>query len=151
MPARHAVDRVVDENDGNRDPELGGVHDLGQADRGQIAVTLVAHHNGLGVGDLVTETDGRGPAVGGLRVARIKVIVKEDRASYRRDHDGAVPHPELDQKLGDVLVGQSVSATRTIVGRGPLQSLAVSVSVEVLEEGSCRRHRDTSVISLTLS
>ncbi len=48
LPARHAVDAVVHEDDGDGFAAIGGMHDLRRADRCQVAIALVGHHHAAG-------------------------------------------------------------------------------------------------------
>ena len=139
LAAGHAVDGVVDEDDGDRDAELRGPDDLGEADGGEVAVALVGDDDRLGVRELVADGDGGGAAVRGLRVADVEVVVEEDGAADRGDGDRPVLDAELLDRLGEVLVGEAVAAARAVVRRVPLQPLAVGVALELLvEDGSCR-------------
>ena len=81
LAAGHSVDRVVDENHRERDTQLSRGHDLREADGSEIAVPLVADHDGVGVGDLVPQSHRRGASVSGLRVSDVEVVVEEDRAA----------------------------------------------------------------------
>ena len=47
MAARHAVNGVVDKNDGNVFAADGGMYNFGHTDRGQVSVALIGKHNRL--------------------------------------------------------------------------------------------------------
>ena len=83
LPTGHAVDRVVHEDERHGKPHRRGLHDLRQADGGQVAVALVAQYHRLGVGDLMSQCDGGRPPVRRLRVPDVQVVVHEDRAPDR--------------------------------------------------------------------
>ncbi len=98
-------------------PELRRRDDLGEADRGEVAVALVADDDRVGVRELVADGDRGGAAVRGLRVADVEVVVEEDGAADRRDGDGPVLDAELVDRLGEVLVREAVPAARAVVRR----------------------------------
>ena len=85
LSAGHAVDGVVDEDDGDVFAAIGGVQNLRGADGRQIAVALVADDDALGPAAL----DGSGyrgsAAVRGLHIADVEVIVGKDRAADGTD------------------------------------------------------------------
>ena len=114
--------------------ELRGADDLGEADRGEVAVALVADDDRVGVGHLVADRHRRRAAVRGLGVADVEVVVEEDAAADRRDRDRAVLDAELVDRLGQVLVDEAVAAARAVVGRLALEALAVGVALEALVE-----------------
>jgi hypothetical protein len=78
LAARHPVDGVVDEEDRDLLAAVGGVDDLRGPYRREIAVSLVADDEAFGPGPLQRRGDGRGPAVGGLHVADVEVVIGED-------------------------------------------------------------------------
>lgn len=80
LAAGHPEDGVVDEDHRHRHAQLGCADDLGQADRRQVAVALVADDDRVRVGRLVADAHGRRPAMRGLRVADVEVVVGEHRA-----------------------------------------------------------------------
>ena len=115
LAAGHAVNRVVDENHGNVLTAIGGVQNLRRADGREISVALVANDNAFGA----AAPDGRGHSgrapVRRLHVARVEVVVREDRAAHGTDHDGAVLHAQLVDGLRHHLVHNSVAAAGTEV------------------------------------
>ena len=131
-------------------PELRRRDDLGEADGGEVAVPLVGDDDRVGVRELVADRDGRGAAVGGLRVADVEVVVEEDRAADRGDGDGPVLDAELVDRLGEVLVREAVAAARAVVGRVALEPLAVRVALELAVEGG-RGHTVTSCPAATFT
>ncbi len=139
LASGHAVDGVVHEHERHGQADLRGLDDLGQADRGEIAVPLVADHDRLGVGQLVAEGDRRRPAVRRLRVADVEVVVQEDGAAHRRDGDRPVLHSQFLDRVAEELVHQPVATTRTIVGGDPLESLAVRVPLEPIVKDASHR------------
>ena len=140
LAAGHPVDGVVDEDDADAAcPSWAALDDLGEADRGEVAVALVADDDGLGVRELVPERHRRRPAVGGLGVADVEVVVEEDAAADRRDGDRPVLDAQLLDGLGEVLVGEPVPAAGAVVGALPLEAAAVVVALEALVEDVHRR------------
>jgi hypothetical protein len=83
LPAGHAVDGVVDKEDGDVLAAVGGMDDLAHADAGEVAVALVGDDDGI----VADAADGRGhrrgAAVGALDVADVEIVVGKDRAAHR--------------------------------------------------------------------
>jgi hypothetical protein len=117
--AGHAVDGVIDEEDGDVLTPVGGVQQVVGADRSQIAVPLVGDKDGIGIGPLGTGRHRRRPAVGGLEVAAVEIVVAENRTADRAHEDGALADAEVVHRLGDELVHHPVTAARA-VGSGLL-------------------------------
>ena len=89
LPAGHAVDGVVDEDDRDGNPHLRCGDGFRQADGSQIAIALVTDDDAVGVGALVADGHGwRGHGRPG--VAHIEVVVGEDRAAHRAYQNGPV-------------------------------------------------------------
>src|SRR6185369_1120096 len=127
-----AIDRVVDEDHGDRNAELRRADDLRETDRRQVTVALITDHDRFRVRRFVTDGDRRSAAVRGLRVADVEVVIEKDAATDRRDGDRAVLDAELVDRFSQELVGEAVSAARAVVGRLALQALAVGVALEAL-------------------
>ena len=115
LSAGHAVDRVVDEEDGDLFAAIGRMHDFGGADGGQIAIALVGNHNLVGTGPFQAGRRGGSAPMRDLHVAHIKVVVGENRAAYRTDQDGLILHPQIFQSFGDQFVRDAVAASRAVV------------------------------------
>ena len=92
------------------------MHDLGGADRRQVAVSLIGNHDLVGTGALQSGGRGGRAAVRDLHVAHVKIVVGEDRAAHRADEDGLVLQPQFLQRFGDQLVRHPVPAAGTVVG-----------------------------------
>src|SRR5581483_5040379 len=92
LAAGHAVDGVVDEDDGDGFAAIGRVQNLRRTDRGKIPVALIADDNTFGPGSLDGGGYSRSPPMRRLDVADIEVIVGEDRTAHRTDQDGPVLH-----------------------------------------------------------
>ena len=136
MPAGHAVDGVVHEDDGEREAHLRDGDGLGEADGREIAVTLIRDDDGLRVGQLVAERDSGRTAMGGLGVADIEIIKGEHRAAHRAHKDGPLLQAELLDDLGDVAVDDAVAAAGAVMRAVPLEAFAMRVTPEVLIEDS---------------
>ena len=91
LPAGHAIDRVVDEEDADLFSAIGGVDDFRGADRGQVSVALIGDHDLVGTGALQASRGGRSAAVRDLHVAHVEIVVGEDRAADGADQDGVDP------------------------------------------------------------
>src|SRR3970282_1614999 len=114
LPAGHAVDGIVDEEDGDLLAAVGRVQNLRRANRRKVAVTLVGDHYAVRAGALHRGGDGGGAAVCRLHVADVEIVVGEYRAAHRTHKDGAVLQPEVFQRLCHELVRDSVAAARTV-------------------------------------
>ncbi len=136
LPAGHAIDGVVHEDDRDRQAHLGDGDGLGEADRGEVAVALVGDDDGLGVGQLVAQRDRGGAAVGGLGVADIEIIKGKHGAAHRADEDGAVLQVQLLDDLGEVAMDDAMAAAGAVVRAMALEALTVRVAPEVLVKDS---------------
>ena len=117
LPAGHAVDRVVHEDHGDREPHVRGVEDLREADRREVAVALVAHDDRVRVRELVADRDRGRAAVRRLEHVDVEVLVGEHRASHRRDADGAVEQAEFIEHLGRQAMDDAMRAAGAVVRR----------------------------------
>ena len=115
LSACHAVDRVVDEEDGDFFAAVGGVDDFGSADGGEVTVALVGDDDLVGTGALDPGCAGGGAAMGELHIANIEIVVGEDGAADRADEDGFVLQAEVGEGFRDQLVDDAVSTARTVV------------------------------------
>ena len=114
----HAVDGVVDEDDGELLAPVGGVDDLVGAYGGEVAVALVGEDAGAGVDALDAGGDGGGAAVRGLVHVAVEVVIRENGTSDRRDADDVVGQTELLDRLTDEPVGYAVVAAGAVVEHG---------------------------------
>ena len=101
--------------------------DLGSADRGQVAVTLVGEDELVGLRSSDSGRYGRRTAVGRLDEVDVEVVVGEDAAADRGDTDRALGQVHLVEQLADQAVDDAVPATRAIVGRLLAQRLGALV------------------------
>ncbi len=115
LTAGHAVDGVVHEEHRDVFAAIGGVNDLGRADRGQIAVALIGNDDLVGMRALDAGGDRRGASVRRLDVAHIEVVVAEHRAADRRDENGVVLQTEFVDGFGNQLVRNAVTAAGTVM------------------------------------
>ena len=110
---------------------MSRLDDLRQPDRGEVAVALVADHNRIRIGHLVTDRHRRCPAVRRLGVADVQIVVQKYAASHRRDGDGAVLDLQFLDRFSDEIMGDAVSAAGAVVGRMPLQPGTVGMPLEI--------------------
>ncbi len=115
LSARHAVDRVIDEEHGDVFTAIGGVNNLRRADRRQISIALIADDDAAGVCPLDAGCDRRGASVRRLHVAGIEVVVAEHRAPDRRHQHGPVLQAEVVQGFGDELMDYAMTAAGTVM------------------------------------
>ena len=83
LPAGHAIDRIVDEEDADFFSAIGGVHDFRRADRGQVSIALIGDHDLVRTGPLQAGGRGGSAAVRNLHVAHVEIVVGENRAAHR--------------------------------------------------------------------
>lgn len=115
LPARHAVNGVVDENDRDVLPAVQGVDGLGRADAGEVAVALVGEHETVGPEALAGCGQRGSPAVRGLFPVDVEIPVGEDGTPDGADANGAFFHAHLFDHFGHELVHDAVRAAGTIV------------------------------------
>ncbi len=115
LSAGHAIDAVVDEDDGDGLAAVGGVDDLGGADGGEIAIALIADDDAAGTAALDGGGDCGTASVGDLHVADVEIVIGEDGTADGADEDGAVLNGEFVDGFGEELVYYAVSAAGTVV------------------------------------
>jgi hypothetical protein len=115
LAAGHTVNRVIDEHHRDGFAAIGGMHDFGAADGGQVAIALIAQNNALGTAALHCRGYGRGAPVGYLDVAHVEIVVSEYRAAYRADEDGAILYAQFVDGARDQLVHHAVPAAGAVV------------------------------------
>ena len=103
LAAGHAVDAVVDEDDGDVLPAVGGGNRLGQADGGEVAVALVGEDQAVRIGALHAGGYGAGAAVGRGGVVVGDIVHVQAAAADAQDAGGAVHQIHLLQHLTDEL------------------------------------------------
>src|SRR6185369_8075028 len=104
LASGHTVDTVVDEEHGDVLAPVGGVNDLGGADCGEIAITLVGDNDLVGMCTLHGCCHRGCASVRGLHVAGVEVVVRKDRAADRADKDSVVLCVQFLKRFGDELV-----------------------------------------------
>ena len=119
LSAGHAVNRVVDEDDADALAAVGRVHDLGHADGSQVAVALVAEHEGVLSGVFGARGHGGRAAVRGFHAVHLQVVVNKHRAAHGTNADGLVQQAHFHQAFRHQAVRDAVMAARAIV-RGPV-------------------------------
>ena len=116
LSARHAVNSVVHEKDGDLLAAVGGMHDLGGADGRQVAVSLIGNDDLVRAGSFDSRGRSGRAAVRGLHIAYVKIVVGKHRTAHRTHEDRLVLQPEFLQGFGNQLVHDAVSAAGTVVG-----------------------------------
>ena len=104
---------------------------LGGTDSGQVTVTLIGEHEGVGVEALDSGGDCGSAAVGGLLEVDIKVVVGQNGASDGAHADDVVLNAHLVDNLGDEAVGGAVTATGAVVHDGVGEHLGTGVNLLV--------------------
>ena len=130
LPAGHAIDRVVDEEDADFFSAIGGVDDFGRADRGQVSIALIGDHNLVGTSALQARRRCRRATVRDLHVAHVEIVVGEDRAADGADQDRPILQAQIFQRLGDELVRHPMAASRAVVSLMFQVALALILGIE---------------------
>ena len=111
---------------------VGGVDDLGGADGGQVAVTLIGKDQRTGAGTLGTGCDCRSTAVGGFIHIAVEVVIRKDRASDRgHAHDVAGFQLAFLDQLVDALCDQAVD--NAVVAAGAVMELLIGKKLGFLK------------------
>ena len=92
LAAGHAVNGVVDEDDGDVFTAVEGVDGLGRADAGEVAVALVGEDQSVGPKPLHGRSQCRCATVGGFLPVHIDILISKHRATHGGDGDGFVRH-----------------------------------------------------------
>src|SRR6516162_8496416 len=115
LAAGHAVDCVVDEEDGDLLAAIRGVHDFGGGDGGKVTVALIGNDDFVGAGAFEPGGRGGSASVGDLHVANIEVVVGKHRTPDRADENGLILQFQVFNGLRDQLVNNPVAASGTVV------------------------------------
>ena len=98
--------------------------DLGSADGGQVAVTLIGKDDGARVGRAADAGgDGGRSAVGSLVHVAVEVVVGKDGAADRRNADGAVEDVHLVERLRHELMDDAVGTAGAVMQLGVRQAV----------------------------
>src|SRR5437763_12049164 len=115
LPASHAINGVVHEENGDFFAAIRSMHDFRRANRSQVAIALIRDNHLVGTSSL----DSRGcrgrAAVRCLNIANIKIRVSENRTTHRTDQDGFVLQTQILESFGNQLVNYAVAATGTVM------------------------------------
>src|SRR5262249_28079416 len=115
LAAGHSVDTVVYKDDGDGFSAIGGMHDLGGADRGQVAIALVTDHDAVRPAALDGARHSRRTPVSDLNVADIEVVIREDGAAHGTNEDGPVLYAKRIDRLRQQFVNDAVSTPGTVM------------------------------------
>ena len=132
LAASHAVDRVVDEENGDLFSAIGGMDDLGRADRGEVAISLIGDHNLVRAGALQSGSGSGSAAMRHLHVAHVKIVVSENGTADRTHQDGLILQAEVFESFGNQFVDHAVAAPGTIVRLMTQVRLAFVLGIEDL-------------------
>ncbi len=127
LATRHAVDRVIDKEHGDLLASIGSVNDLGRADGGQVAVSLIGKDDFVRLGALQAGGHGRRAAVRGLYGIQVEVMIHEHRAADRRDQDRLLLNAQLVYRFGDQAMDDAMRATGAIVRPGVGEGVGATV------------------------
>ena len=119
----HAVDRVVDEDDGDVLTARCGMHRLGRADGRKVTIALIGEDDVIRQHALDARRHRRRASMGGLDHIATEEVVAHDRAANGRHTDGLALDAELIDGLGDKAMHDAMGATRTEVGNDRQQRI----------------------------
>ena len=100
MSARHAVDGVVDENDGDMFSPVQGMYAFGRTDARQVAVALVSENQAVRPQAFDGAGHGRSTPVGGFHPIHVYVIIGKNGTAHRRDGYGLILHTHFFDDFG---------------------------------------------------
>ena len=115
LSTRHAVDRVVDEDDRHVLAAARAGHRLAQSDGREVAIALIGEDHVVGKRALHARRDRGSAAVRRLDHVAGEVVVRHHGAADRRDADGLALDAELVDRLRDETVDDAVRAARAVV------------------------------------
>ena len=115
LTAGHAVDGVVDENNGNVLVTCGSVNGLCHTDGGKVTVTLVGKYDILGICALDAGCNGGCAAVCGLNHVTVEIVICHNGAANGSDTDRVAFNSKLIHDLCDQSVHDTVRATGAVV------------------------------------
>ena len=118
LSARHAVNAVVDENDGDVFAARRRMDGFRHADGREVAVPLVDEHQPVGKASFDARRDGGSPAVGGFLHIAVEIIVGEHRAPDGGDADRLIFETEFLYALRDQPVHDAVRTAGAVMQRG---------------------------------
>ena len=112
----HAVDAVVDKEYCQLLAPVGRLDGLVQANGSQIAVSLIGDDNGVVLSPGYACSNSRSAAMSGLYVTAVQIVVGENGAAHRTDHDAPILDAQVRHGLAYELMQNAVSATGTVMG-----------------------------------
>ena len=101
LTACHAVDGIVDENDGDVFVSCSGMDCFSHTDGRQVTVTLVGEDDVVGVGTLQTGRNGRCAAVSRFHHIAGEIVISHNGTAYRGNAYGLSLDAELVDSLGN--------------------------------------------------
>ena len=115
LPARHAVNAVVDKDDGDIFAARRRMDRFRHTDGGEVAVPLVDEHRPVGQTALDARRHGGRPAVRRFLHVAVEIIVRKHPAPAGRDADALILQAQLFDALRDQPMHDPVRAAGAIV------------------------------------
>src|SRR5512146_747961 len=132
LAARHAIDGVVDEDDGDILSAICCMEDFRRTDGRKVTVALIANDNALGTAALHCRCNRRATAMRRLHIAYVEVVIGKDGAADRSNENGPVLNAKIVNGASQQLVNDAMSAARTEVRLMLEFGLAIVALVERL-------------------
>ena len=130
LSACHGIIGIVNENYRYRNTQFTQMHNFRQPNGRQVAISLVADDDTVGVGNFMPHSHCRGPTVRRLGVAHVQIIIQKYRTPDWRNIDGAVLNTQFFNHFGNVFMHNPMAAARTIVGGMGFQTFAMGMSIK---------------------
>ena len=123
LAAGHAVNGVVDEDDGDVLVTGSGMDGLSHTDGSQVTVTLIGEHDVLRAAALDAGGSSGGSAVGSFDHIAVKVVVSHDCAANGSNTDGLTLDAQLVDDLRHQAMDNAVGAAGAVMQRNICQRL----------------------------
>ena len=116
LSAGHAINTVVDKNNGDIFAPVCSAHALRQTDGSKVAVALIGEHQGIRIAALDAGCNGAGTSVGGGNVVISNVIHLQAAAANTQAAQCLIDQAHFVQDLTDELHNRAVHTAGTKAG-----------------------------------
>ena len=115
LTAGHAVDGIVDENNGDVLATIGGMNGFASAYGSQVAVALVGKHQFVGLQALDGCSHGRCASVSSFRHIDVDIVISKHGTTHRSHTNGIFGSAHFFDYFAHYLVHGAVAATGAVV------------------------------------
>ena len=123
LAAGHAVDGVIDEDNGDVLAARSRMNGFRHSDAGEVAVALISKNDIAGINTFDTRCNRRCTTVGGFNHVATKEIVCHDRATNGHDANRGALDIKLVDAFGNQAHNDTVSAARAEIGHDGQQGM----------------------------